>query len=417
MIPPSKTVMSTIARECQGELFEDPISDEWIDIRATPQVLDLYPTTCGTKFARYIIGGKEYYEPYQDRTSAAHKTRCPACARRQASKSARRTYHRLMAFHWSNLWAITLTTPKGFVDPLKKDEEGYPEQRKVDFLNLAKKYMRTQHPDVPFMMSFHHWKTSDPLGGPHFHVHITALCATYKFHEGGGLIDKPLDPYVNLKKKKRIWGNMLGLEGNAVLHYQFITRKTQVWKENGEQMTRGGSKKLRHWLNYVYRYYVQDVEKFFRKFDYEKVTPERTVWADWHNRVKSSERLGRLGTVISITVGGWGKRTNGYGALSNRKRKYFIYDGVVQKRIEEENEIISKRYTPDTREPVTGKRVSVDLLTRKMKISEMIIRPQVRYVDYSVKLEWPIVYKAVPRECMRWGEYHSFRSKRKKKKE
>ncbi len=382
-----------------------------VSFRPHPRLLALYPTDCGTEFTRYKKNGKVYYRRHTGSTTALHKRTCSRCAESEAKSKATKAFHRLMAFEWSNMWGITLTTPNDYFDLEMVHDNDYVLSRKKDFLKLCKLYMDRVHPRVPYQTYFHHWATANPMGPPHFHMHISALCAEYSFEKEGGLIDKQLEPFVDLETSKEEWRIILGMQDTPVLHYQFISRRTKAWEENGEEKTRGGPRKIHHWLNYCYRAYIGDVERFLEKHDKDPNLDQRK-WLRFHMR-EGEAIMTIQGESFSPSVGSWGRRIGSHRQLANRNRTKFTYDEEVQSRIDNHVQLTRELFTPDTRKPIVNSdrmKGGSETIVRRMRKDEVLVSKRVFYVDRPELHPWDEIHLPSPYSCMQWTSYHEIKS-------
>ncbi len=387
----------------------DDSPEERVRCRPHDLILEIYPTKCGTEFSRYTVGGRTYYRRHTGEKKPLHKRYCPVCARIDANKKALNAFHRLMAFEWDNMWGITLTTPEDFLEADRLNDAAYVLKRKNEFTRMCKQYMDQFHSGVPYQTYFHHWGTSNPLGTPQFHMHLTAPCATYSFEKEGGLIDRQLKKLVDLDVAKETWRKILGIDVVPVLHYQYISRRTRYWTDStGKLQTRGGPRKIRHWLNYCYRSYIGDVEKLLMKTK-KRPSQDELEWLSWHMRDKDAKIvITTRGTEFVQRNGSWGRRMGSHRQFANRNRSKYIKEDIVEKRIRQHVQIASELYTPDTRKRVRqqDKLEGAPVERLWMKRGSLLISKRVLYVDYPIKKFWYMVCLPVPYSCMRWKEYH-----------
>lgn len=412
---------------CRGlEELEVDVSES---VRARPQVREVYPSDCGFRFFAYSASnGRTLYEPARN-FDAGHRHRCPICARRDASRTAVKMYHRLFAFSWKHLWAITLTTPKEFVGEVGCEK--FRKDRFSDLLGMAREYMETVHPKVPYIVHFHHWASSKPLSKPHYHVHITAIACEYDFpsEPKGALIEKHLNPQLSkyrLEEVKRIWARIVGYDeyDKLDLEYRSFSRKTRFWKgSNDELETLGGSGRIMHWLKYVYRYYIQDVDSYFSRYENEYWDDESLYWLRWHQFEKNVNKVRKKKLVedgvesvveeeyVSVKQQ-WSRRSRGYCQLSNTKISDFVDMYSVRDRVKHHFSYSHEKYDPVTKEIVIGKPTEV-MIDGSIFERDMIVRARVEYVDYPRKMEDWVVFLPPPKECMRWSYYPVKKKKRK----
>ena len=356
------------------------LTDEIVFLRPCKQLLEVRPTACGTRF--YAIktkDGRQLLDPWRD-PSGGHRHECPICSRQEASRLAVADFHRLMALPWNYVMGITLTTPVDFAwlgETLT--------DTKKELMRRGQEYMKRAHPKLNgSQIAFQHWKSSNPLGGWWYHLHITVPCARYTREDD--MLGYELLPAYQSKEKleeyRRIWADILDVPGKVDIDYKYISRKTVIHEDG---TTSGGPGRLMHWLRYVYRAYVQDVEKFFLKNETEQWTEDTRVSFEKHQ--------------VDC-----GRRIASYGVLSNSTRGRYIDLETVKQRIQEHHDVGRARYDPDTGEELTGK-FDVVTIDGPVHRSQLVAHYHVEYWDIPyVSKPW-VVYRTPPFPCPTWGHH------------
>jgi hypothetical protein len=286
----------------------------------------------------------------------------------------------MMALPWNYVMTITLTTPVDFAwlgDNLT--------DIKKELMRRGQEYMKRAHPKVnAYMMSFQHWKSSYPVGGWWYHLHITAICSRYQIEDD--MLEYELLPCYQSKKRleeyRRIWADVLDVTGQVDIDYRYISRKTVIHEDG---VTSGGPARLMHWLRYQYRAYVQDVERFFMNNETEEWTEETRASFEKHQ--------------VDC-----GRRIASYGALSNSTRGKYINLEIVKQRIEEHHEVGRVRYDPDTGEELTGK-FNVIRVDGPIRRSQLVAHYHVEYWDIPYVVKPWVVYREPPSPCPSWGHH------------
>jgi hypothetical protein len=159
------------------------------------------------------------------------------------------------------------------------------------------------------------------------------------------------------------------------LHYKFIHREND-----------GG---LLHWLKYVYRSYIEDVDDWFRETE-ETWTEYRLYWFEWH-------------------MANWGRRICAYGHLSSCHRGKLIDLELVKERVKNERSSTRTLYHPRTKKqlyrdpgiecwfPTEADRPKDFCLARRKMIRYLTAwsdRPSPDEQDF-----W-FIYRLAPQPCM-----------------
>lgn len=294
-----------------------------------------YPSTCcTTAYEHYCTGPTPHlvHRAIYDK-SKGHRRTCPVCSGSDARRRASRSYHELHAFDWKRLRHMELTAPGDYVT--REDNDKTIALKMAEFFKMCRAWMDQCFPGEAYIFFFHHWASSDPLGPPHFHMHIIASCTTYKRDEKRRIIKKHLNPRLScneLDGLRDVWRGLLGHEGNVNVFYRYAPR----WPKGKF----GGPTRLLHRLTYCYRAYIQDVNAFTMAEGFT-LTDEQDYWLTWHMRK-------------------WGRRIRRYGAYSPTQQKEFIRMEHVEIRVEADAEKAKTLYCPVCLYPISPRSRSND---------------------------------------------------------
>lgn len=249
-----------------------------------------------------------------------HKKICPVCSNNKSKSRAQDIYHVLHGFEWENLGNLVLTTPSDWVDQSRLDDCDYILERQEDLNKCVQTFFKRFFPDVPSVRSFHSWHSTNPISGSHFHVHTLFPRTRYQRKKDGliWVIEQSamLEPEA-LEQMREFWSDLMSVEV-ADIWYQFIPRKD--------------SERVIHQLRYMFRGYIEDVNKWLLKYRSEgdlydmngscmSAFVQVQEWRErqtieWHLRV-------------------WKRRTRYYGAWSPSQVALWIDKEIVEKRIEQ----------------------------------------------------------------------------------
>lgn len=301
--------------------------------------------------------------PYY-RGGDSHKRICPACSAKEARGRARRAMHLIYGFPWRHLGFLELTTPADWVDSTRFGDTEYVDEKQEALIASARKFMDRVFPGQPYVLSFHHWHSENPLSEPHFHVHITFGWIQCQRVESGRQTIKFLDPFIpldfnafvqesahklrfvlewdnherrhrahplTLESMRKIWATCLGIpESQSNLHYQFVSRGRTV----DEQIA--SKERVLHRLKYSFRGYIEDCNRWFLDLEkaHESFENENWLWLAWHLRLINYEQVeptidseGLVHVDDFLEVGDWPRRTRWCGAWSNSQVNEWVQYG------------------------------------------------------------------------------------------
>lgn len=300
-----------------------------------------------------------------------HKAVCPVCSNNKAKSRARDAYHQIYGFDWQNLGTLELTTPSDFVDPSRLDDADHLLERQEYLFELVKEFMDYYYPSTPYLATFHHWHSKEPLEGPHFHMHLVFPRATYH-HKVNPLVSDGSNfltwitwlpaqiPKEALIEMRRHWASMLGLR-DADIYYQFIKRLEP--------------QRVMHRLRYMFRGYIEDVNKWLLgQLEKGATAPANSYiqeCCDWHLR-------------------DWHHRTRRYRMWSPSQLAKWVDRQEIGERIERDEQESKRRYC----------RVCLTELppVAKVCVGEVVFESVMALLRKQWKPEKP------PPPCM-WGMY------------
>ena len=313
-----------------ASILDEMTNHRQLDTEIHPTVRKHYPSECCMRAYEHLCTGPKQHivhRPiYNPDRKKGHRKTCPVCSGSDSKRTAHKTFHELHGFKWKIMRFIDLTTPEDFISKeMYNDKEAL--DAKYNFLfNCVKKFMKKEFPKEAYIATLHTWHSSDPLSAPHFHPHIESSCTEYDQDEEGNISVKNLNGAKSkddLDGMRDTWRGILGYDGEVDLHYSYAPRHERT---SGSK-SYGGSKRIMHRLSYVFRGYIEDVNKWLTQNDVSLLDEEQEYWLKWHLQK-------------------WPRKTRRYGAWSNSRQKQFVDMRVIEKRIEDDQERARKLYCP-----------------------------------------------------------------------
>ena len=306
----------SVFQEKIASIEEEATNHRELDTHINSFLKTIHPSECCVKAYEHRCTGPEVHvvhrPVYNPDREKGHRNVCPPCSGSDSKRKAHSTFHEILAFNWKNLRFIELTTPEDFVPPENYNDPNFLKERYNQLFAYVKKFMKKEFPNEAYNATIHTWPSSTPLSPPHFHVHIHASCTEYQQAKDGQISVRHLNPVLSKAQLDRLrasWADILEYDGEVDIHYSYSPRR-----ERGSGTKKyGGPKRLLHRLSYVYRGYIEDVNKWMTKNNIQSLDESEEYWLKWHLQK-------------------WPRKTRRYGAWSNYRQKQFVDMAIVESR-------------------------------------------------------------------------------------
>jgi len=180
---------------------------------------------------------------------------CAICNRIYANKRGQKIYETFELFNTEYMIHDVLTTPKGY---FPKELDKFAIMNECFRLSLLFMY-EVYGKNASGVRVVHTWSTENPLGDPHYHIHLLISDKKYyPIHQKTLSGDKQIVGYgrkevkvyrEDLQKLREIWKKILNYPREVNLYHEYSNK----------------AGKKRHWCKYISRHAIYDINKFLWK--------------------------------------------------------------------------------------------------------------------------------------------------------